>query len=91
MLDIKVKIAEKRKIRQEQEAIEAKQTELKKRSSAKEIQESREKHAELEMKKAFEEKRREKEQDKIAKEKIKARIEEDKLERIRKVNICTVY
>ncbi|KAJ3383014.1 hypothetical protein HDU92_004431 [Lobulomyces angularis] len=84
LAELKERMAIKRAEKLLKEKEEAKENEMKRRRTGKEIIEAKEKQQELEMKLALEQKKKEKMEDKIARDKIKAQIEEDKRERERK-------
>ncbi|CAO3693182.1 unnamed protein product [Rhizopus microsporus] len=77
-------MAEKRAIREAQEAAERREAERIRRKAGKEISAAKEELQAKEIKQAFEMKKKEKELDRIAKAKVKAQIEADKRERAAK-------
>jgi hypothetical protein len=85
--ELKMRMAEKRALREEAEKKDRKQAEMIRRKAGQDMTAVKEEMEAKEIKKAFDMKKREKEQEKIAKAKIKAQIEQDKKERAAKVNI----
>jgi hypothetical protein len=84
--ELKMRMAEKRALREEAEKKDRKQAEMIRRKAGQDMTAVKEEMEAKEIKKAFDMKKREKEQEKIAKAKIKAQIEQDKKERAAKVN-----
>lgn len=85
MAELRSRMAEKRAIREAQEAAERKEAERIRRKAGKDITAAKEELQAKEIKQAFEMKKKEKELDRIAKAKVKAQIEADKKERAAKV------
>ncbi|CAO3686979.1 unnamed protein product [Rhizopus stolonifer] len=77
-------MAEKRALREKQEATERKEAERIRRKAGQDITSAKEALQTKEIQKAFELKKREKELDRIAKAKVKAQIESDRKERAAK-------
>ncbi|ORE05120.1 hypothetical protein BCV72DRAFT_256959 [Rhizopus microsporus var. microsporus] len=84
LAELRSRMAEKRAIREAQEAAERKEAERIRRKAGKDIIAAKEELQAKEIKKAFEMKKKEKELDRIAKAKVKAQIEADKKERAAK-------
>ncbi|ORE17152.1 UBX-domain-containing protein [Rhizopus microsporus] len=85
LAELRSRMAEKRAIREAQEAAERREAERIRRKAGKEISAAKEELQAKEIKQAFEMKKKEKELDRIAKAKVKAQIEADKRERAAKV------
>ncbi|RKO91676.1 hypothetical protein BDK51DRAFT_45441 [Blyttiomyces helicus] len=81
------RLAAKREEKRLLEIQENKQREKVRRVTGKEMTDLKEKHKDIEMKKALDAKKKEKEDDRKAKERIKALLEADKQERLRKVGV----
>ncbi|RCH95552.1 hypothetical protein CU097_011489 [Rhizopus azygosporus] len=84
LAELRSRMAEKRAIREAQEAAERKEAERIRRKAGKDITAAKEELQAKEIKQAFEMKKKEKELDRIAKAKVKAQIEADKKERAAK-------
>ncbi|CEI98323.1 hypothetical protein RMCBS344292_12434 [Rhizopus microsporus] len=84
LAELRSRMAEKRAIREAQEAAERREAERIRRKAGKEISAAKEELQAKEIKQAFEMKKKEKELDRIAKAKVKAQIEADKRERAAK-------
>ncbi|KAG1382856.1 hypothetical protein G6F61_001888 [Rhizopus arrhizus] len=82
--ELRVRMAEKRALREQQETAERKEAERIRRKAGKELTTAKEALETQEIKKAFELKKRERELDRIAKAKVKAQIEQDRKERAAK-------
>lgn len=87
LAELKARLAEKRAKESESSIEERKQAERIRRKAGQDMSAVKEEMEAKEMKKVFDAKKREKELDRIAKANIKAKIEQDKLERQAKV-IC---
>ncbi|KAF9425895.1 UBX domain-containing protein 1 [Podila epigama] len=84
LAELKQRLAEKRAAKLQEEKEDAKLSEKIRRKAGQDLTEAKARLEEKEMKKLVEAKKREKEQDRLAKLAIKAKIEADKAERLRK-------
>lgn len=91
LAELKARLAEKRAKESESSIEERKQAERIRRKAGQDMSAVKEEMEAKEMKKVFDAKKREKELDRIAKANIKAKIEQDKLERQAKVTCVCLY
>ncbi|KAF7726852.1 hypothetical protein EC973_008359 [Apophysomyces ossiformis] len=84
LAELKARLAEKRALKVQADAEEARQQEKVRRRTGQEMSAIKEQMEAKEMKRAFDAKKKEKEEERIARAKIKAQIEADKKERLAK-------